>query len=383
MNDRRRARVRRLWSWVRRLAIATAVTGLLLANGGVQAAAPAFRVAAAPYVFRFPRDHFAHDAYKTEWWYFTGHLTAKDGHRFGFELTFFRVGLEPRASRWTASQSKWYAYQLYPAHFAITDETTGRFVYAQQFARDALGQGYASQTRLDVRAGAWRLTGNSAVRPRMHLVAQSGNDALDLRLHSRKPPAIHGHDGISRKGACSSCASHYYSFTRLFTRGTLTAGGVAYAVDGIAWMDHEYGSDELQANQVGWDWFALQLHGDREIMLYRLRERDGATTPQSSGSIVAPDGAVTYVARAGFSIRATGWWKSPHTGATYPSGWRVRVRGYPHELMVVPVLRDQELADATGTSYWEGAVDVRDARTGAALGVGYVELTGYAGVLHL
>ncbi|MDE2480720.1 MAG: carotenoid 1,2-hydratase [bacterium] len=342
-----------------------------------------FRAAVAPYRYRFPRDHFAHDAYRTEWWYFTGHLRAKDGRRFGFELTFFRIGLEPRASTWGAGQSQWYAYQLYPAHFAITDEKSGRFTYAQTFARDALGQGFASESKLDVRAGAWRLTGTSALRPRMHLVASNGGNALDLVMQSRKPPAIHGHDGVSRKGACASCASHYYSFTRLPTTGTLRVDGVTYAVDGISWMDHEYGSDELQANQAGWDWFSLQLDDDREIMLYRLRQKDGGTTPQSSGSIVAPNGTVTYVPLSGFSIAATGSWRSPHTGATYPSGWRVRVKGYPHELELVPVMRDQELADATGTSYWEGAVEVRDATTGARLGVGYVELTGYAGVLHL
>ena len=288
-----------------------------------------------------------------------------------------------RGSQWRAGQSKWYAYQLYPAHFAITDEKSGRFTYAQTFARDALGQGFASESKLDVRAGAWRLTGTSALRPRMHLVASNGGNALDLVMQSRKPPAIHGHDGVSRKGACASCASHYYSFTRLPTTGTLRVDGVTYAVDGISWMDHEYGSDELQANQAGWDWFSLQLDDDREIMLYRLRQKDGGTTPQSSGSIVAPNGTVTYVPLSGFSIAETGSWRSPHTGATYPSGWRVRVKGYPHELELVPVMRDQELADATGTSYWEGAVEVRDATTGARLGVGYVELTGYAGVLHL
>jgi predicted secreted hydrolase len=346
------------------------------------AAIMAFQAALAPYTFHFPRDHFAHDRYRTEWWYFTGHLRARDGRRFGFELTFFRIGLEPRPSAWSKNQSKWYAYQVYPAHLAITDERAHTFVYAQTFARDALGAGFASERALDVRANGWTLTGTSALRPRMHLHAIDGANGLDLVLQSRKPPAIHGQGGISRKGPCASCASHYYSFTRLHVNGMVLRGGTRYAVDGIAWMDHEYGSDELGSHQVGWDWFSIQLDDGREVMLYRLRRRDGTTTPQSSGSLVARNGAVTHLPLRAFSIRATGTWRSPHTGALYPSGWTVRVAGVG-TLSLVPVMRDQELANVGGTSYWEGAVDVRDPRTGASLGVGYVELTGYAGVLRL
>lgn len=352
-------------------------SGLNSAFALLLAVTMSFQAAVAPYTYHFPRDHAAHDTYRTEWWYFTGHLRTKTGRQFGFELTFFRIGLEPRASAWSKGESKWYAYQLYPAHLAITDEQTHTFVYAFTFARDALHAGYASQSRLDVGANGWTLTGTQAVRPVMHLRGEEGGNGIDLVLHSRKPPAIHGEDGISRKGPCASCASHYYSFTRLQTSGTLTRAGERYAVSGISWMDHEYGSGELARNQVGWDWFSMQLNDDREIMLYRLRERDGGTTPQSSGSIVGRSGDVTHLALSAFSIAATGTWRSPHTGALYPSGWTVNVRGVG-ALTLVPVMRDQELADAGGTSYWEGAVDVRDPRTGASLGVGYVELTGYA-----
>jgi predicted secreted hydrolase len=127
----------------------------------------------------------------------------------------------------------------------------------------------------------------------------------------------------------------------------------------------------------------MQLDDGTEVMLYRLRRRDGSTTPQSSGSIVDRNGGVTYLPLSAFSIAANGTWRSPHTGALYPSGWRVRVRGIAGELELVPLLDDQELADASGTTYWEGAVDIRDARTHARLGSGYVELTGYAGTLTL
>lgn len=343
----------------------------------------AFLIALAPYTYHFPRDHFAHDAYRTEWWYFTGHLRARNGHRFGYELTFFRIGLEPRAPQWRAGQSKWYAYQLYPAHFAITDETDGTFVYSETLARDALRQGFASDRRLYVDANGWTLTGTDAVRPVMHLHAAHGGDAIDVDVSSVKPPAIHGTGGISRKGPCRSCASHYYSFTRLSTNGTVMRGGVRYSVDGISWMDHEYGSDELQRNQSGWDWYSIQLDDGRDVMLYRLRQTDGTTTPQSSGSLIARNGATTYLPLSSFTIESTATWTSPHTGARYPSAWRIHVRGVDRELELIPAISDQELVDATGTTYWEGAVNIRDARTHVPLGVGYVELTGYASALQL
>ena len=340
-----------------------------------------FSTARAPYAFSFPRDHYAHDTYRTEWWYFTGHLRTDGGRTFGYELTFFRVGLEPRASSWPAGTSRWRAYQLYPAHFAISDIGGKTFVHDETVGRDALGDGFASERSLDVRANGWRLTGTPETLTRMHISASHGGDALDLHMQSKKPPAIHGSGGISRKGPCASCASHYYSFTRLATAGTLTRAGVHFRVTGVSWMDHEFGSDELQSNQSGWDWFSLQLDDWREIMLYRLRQNDGTTTPESSGSIVDRRGGVTHLALAGFSIAQTGAWLSPHTGATYPSGWRVRVGATTYVL--VPQLVDQELPDPGGTTYWEGAVDVRDATSGASVGMGYVELTGYASAVRL
>lgn len=356
---------------------------LLLAVLLTAAAAPLrFVPATAPYAYAFPRDHGAHDTYRTEWWYFTGHLRAPSGRRFGYELTFFRIGLEPRASRWNAQQSRWYAYQLYPAHFAISDVGSHRFAYHETLARDALGQGFAAEHALDVRSNGWSLTGTPQVRSRMHLIAAQGADRLDLIAQSEKPPAIHGAGGISRKGACASCASHYYSFTRLRTSGTLVAAGVRYAVEGTSWMDHEYGSDELEPDQTGWDWFAIQLRDGREIMLYRLRRRDGGVTPQSSGSLIARNGRVTYLPLRAFTVDSTGTWRSPHTQALYPSGWRVAVRGVDGPLRIVPLLDDQELVDASGTTYWEGDADVVDA-SGATIGEAYVELTGYASPLQL
>jgi len=226
----------------------------------------------------------------------------------------------------------------------------------------------------------WWLRGTAPFR--MHAAAPDGT-TIDFAQTTEKPPAIHGHDGISRKAACATCASHYYSLTRLHTTGVLVYHGARLRVDGLSWMDHEFGSDELQSNQAGWDWFSLQLDDRREVMLYRLRQKDGTITPQSSGSLVDARGAVAYLPLTGFTIEATGSWTSPVTHAAYPSGWRVRVPAAHLDLVLSPTVDDQELADPSGVSYWEGAVTIRDAATGRARGLGYVELTGYAGPISL
>jgi predicted secreted hydrolase len=358
---------------------------LLLAFGSASSSAAPLRTAQGflnanvPWHFVFPRDHAAHDGFASEWWYYTGHVRAPDGRRFGYELTFFRVGLRPGQAAPENGQSRWRGNQLYPAHFALTDESGKQFFHFERFARAALGAGSASTTHLEVHVDSWSLTGPSP----FHMKADAGGIAIDFTQTSEKPPAIHGHNGISTKAACDTCASHYYSMTRLRTAGTLTFAGRRLPVTGITWMDHEFGSDELQANQAGWDWFSIQLDDRREFMLYLLRQKDGSITPQSSGSLIAPDGAVTYLPRTAFTAEATGTWKSPHTGGVYPSGWRVRVPSANVDLTLTPTVLDQELANtAGGVSYWEGAVDVSDAAA-RPLGVGYVELTGYAGAVNL
>lgn len=353
-----------------------------LARGGVAVAraphdARGFAVAAQPYSFRFPRDHGAHNSYQSEWWYYTGHLKAPDGRLFGYELTFFRVGLRPGSRRRELSQSDWRGTQFFPAHFAITDQGKRRFIYYEQSAREALGAGFASERTLDVRVNAWRVQGTKP----MHLYAQQDGNAIDVMAFPLKRPAVHGTNGISRKAACSTCASHYYSVTRLRTSGTLTVGGQRLRVLGTSWMDHEFGSDELQRDQAGWDWFSLQLDDGRDLMFYRLREKNGSITAQSSGSLIDARGRATYLPLAAVSITSLDTWRSPHTGGVYPSGWILRVSKSAIDVVLHPLVADQELVNQNGISYWEGAVEVKDRRSGRHLGNAYVELTGYAGTL--
>ncbi len=350
--------------------------------------AATFAPARSGYRFAFPRDHASHPAYQTEWWYYTGHVRAASGRRFGYELTFFRIGLHPGDVPPARGQSRWRGNQLFPAHFALTDERGGAFHHYERFAREALGMGSARTTSLDVRAADWWLRGTvsahardrEAMRMSAGDSAAGGRDAIDFEQIPDKPPAIHGRDGVSKKAGCATCASHYYSYTRLRTSGTLTYRSERMRVDGISWMDHEFGSGELQSDQAGWDWFSIQLDDRREFMLYVLRKKDGTVTPESSGSVVERDGTVNHLERKAFDVAPTGTWKSPHTGATYPSGWRVRVPSARVDVVLAPTVADQELAAGPNeVSYWEGAVDVRAVGSGTPLGTGYVELTGYAG----
>ncbi|GAC1299395.1 MAG: lipocalin-like domain-containing protein [Vulcanimicrobiaceae bacterium] len=386
---------------VKRILAAAVLGGIAATCGGpapARADAPLgargakhFVSAQAPYAFAFPRDHGAHPAYQSEWWYYTGHVRTRDGRRFGYELTFFRVGLAAGDPPPGPAQSRWRGHELYPAHFALTDEAGKTFYHVDRFAREALGMGGAAPGRLDVHADDWTLRGAPAGDPnreRMTMHARgntaNGTNAIDFVLVPEKAPAIHGHGGVSRKAACRTCASHYYSYTRLRTSGTLTYRGERLPIVGLSWMDHEYGSDELQRDQAGWDWFAIQLADRRELMLYLLRQKDGSVTPQSSGSLVERDGTVRYLPRTAFAIERTATWTSPHTGGAYPSAWRVRVPAAGIDVGVTPTVADQELAGtSTGISYWEGAVDVRDTATQKTLGVGYVELTGYAGAISI
>lgn len=367
--------------------IAELMRALALLAALVPAATPlGFANANLPWHFAFPRDHAAHPAFASEWWYYTGHLRAPDGRRFGYELTFFRVGMRPGERPVRPGQSRWHGNELYPAHFALTDESGHAFAFAERFARDALGMGAASTRSLAVHADTWTLSGPAPFR--LHaaadLGAALGDVTLDLVETAEKPPAVHGDAGISKKGACAFCASHYYSMTRLRTAGSLVVRGVRLAVTGLSWMDHEFGSDELQPDQRGWDWFSIQLADGRELMLYRLRRADGTIVPESSGSLIERDGRVIALARSAVAVEATGTWTSPHSSAVYPSGWHLRVPSAGIDLVLAPVLADQELAGLTGgVTYWEGSVDVRDAASARPLGEGYVELTGYARTVTL
>jgi predicted secreted hydrolase len=328
------------------------------------------------YQFEFPRDHGTHDEYRTEWWYYTGHLQTESGRRYGFELTFFRVGVVPPDS---PQQTNWDLRNLSLAHFAITDINGKRFRYYEKLNRTSPFTALAVAGRLDVFNEAWHAT--TMTDGAWRISASQGGDAIDLVLRTRKPPAIHGENGVSVKAEGVGYASHYYSMTRLEVNGTISSRARrSEHCTGLAWMDHEFGSSSLRENQQGWDWFSVQLDNDAELMLYQIRRSDGSVDVASSGSLITQEGEVIHLTRDQMSVRALRRWTSPNSRATYPMGWIVSVPSLGIVLRLDPLLDNQELMtrSSTGVTYWEGAVGVAGSFGNVSVtGDGYVEMTGY------
>jgi predicted secreted hydrolase len=369
---------------VRRARPAVAVTklalGLILAlflAGGAWAG-ESFEMPRPGRVFSFPRDHGAHPEYKTEWWYYVGHLQAASGESFGYQLTFFRVALrkpDPQA------RSAWTLNTLYFAHLGLTDATHHTFAFREKSGRGALGLSGAAAGTLRVWIDDWRaeLQGEE-----YHLKARDRGLGLDLVLKPLKPPALHGEGGYSRKSANSGAASYYYSLPRLQTRGTINVDGRQLAVSGESWMDHEFFSQAMASNLSGWDWFSLQLGDGFEVMLYLLRHQDGSVDPASSGTLIDPQGQTRHLNLADFTVKPTGSWTSPHTRANYPAGWEIMIPGAGYRLTLTPTAPDQEIRSPApaNVTYWEGQVKIQGVKNGAPVkGFGYTELTGYAGGL--
>ncbi len=334
-----------------------------------------FERATAPRPFRFPADHGPHPGFRHEWWYFTGNLRAPDGRRFGYQLTFFRFALSPPGAG-PARESRWAATQAYMAHFTLTDVAGNRFRFFERTGRDALGLAGASADPFRVWIDDWSAEGGSASLLPVRLRAEEKGVSIDLRLDSGRPIVPQGDRGLSRKGAEPGNASHYYSMTRLSTRGTVQVDGEPSPVEGSSWLDREWGTSALGKGMAGWDWFALQLSDGRDLMFYRLRRTDGGADPYSAGTLVLPDGSRKTLSLQNVRIDTLGSWKSPGSGARYPSRWRIMLPSEELDLEVAPRVADQELR--TSVRYWEGAVSVTGTGRGKPVeGSGYVELTGY------
>jgi predicted secreted hydrolase len=338
-----------------------------------------FRHAVPGYAYRFPFDHGTHDDFRTEWWYYTGHLRTQDGRRFGYQVTFFRRAAEPE--KVAGNRSQWAIRHLYLAHVALTDLDGKRFRYSEKISRAGLGKAGADPGRLHVWIDHWSVEASSSSHEHHRLVADGDGFSLDLTVAPERPPVVHGERGVSRKGPAPPQASHYYSFPRLVTVGTLTVNGVRHAVEGLSWMDHEFGSGDLDEQIVGWDWFSLQLADRTSLMLYRLRRTDGTPAPVSSGTVIFPDGRTKHLSHADMQVEALDQWTSQASGARYPSRWRVVVPSLSLDVTLRPLLADQELvtSQSTQVTYWEGAVEASGTQQGRPItGQGYVELTGYA-----
>ena len=329
----------------------------------------------APRTWSFPADYGLQDAYGTQWWYFTGNLRDNNKNRYGYQLTLFRIGVDK-----SKKESVWDIDDVYAGHLALTDESGERFLYAERFTRTGPGLVSVADEDLDVRVLDWSIKREGE---EILLNAHDVDFGFQLHLNPNKPPALHGDNGLSRKGPERGQASYYVSLPRISTTGVLHLPGptTTLKVAGTSWFDQEFGSNQLAEDQEGWDWFSLHLSDGRDLMLYQLRKKDGSIEAQSSGSLIEPDGTVTHLNLASFQVEVLSHWRSPHSNADYPSTWNLAIPDHDLFLRVEPILNDQELrtGGSTRVDYWEGAVECSGTSGGLTVtGEGYVELTGYA-----
>jgi predicted secreted hydrolase len=337
----------------------------------------------------FPRDHWAHPGHRTEWWYLTGTLESLDppGQRFGYQLTFFSVGLVPDP---LPLDSAWATGGAVMAHLAVTDVGRGSHAFAEVLWRVSPVLGGFGARPDPVLAwarapagspggadGRWSLALEDGGRFLLRARDAASGTGVALTAGGGGSPVLQGPNGYSRKSDLAGYASSYFSLPRLVTEGTIELGGERHRVRGVSWLDREFGSSQLAPAQVGWDWWSLRLADGRDLMLYVLRRADGSADFRKA-TLVEAGGRTRFLAPEEWSVTARGRWRSEATGADYPSGWDVEVPGAGLRLRVDPEVRDAENVSrlVPGLAYWEGPVRLTGP-DGSPAGQGYAELTGY------
>ncbi|MBL8316406.1 MAG: carotenoid 1,2-hydratase [Rubrivivax sp.] len=360
--------------WLQQLAGATAV-GLVPATGHPAGVASVQQGR----VLSFPRDHGAHLDARTEWWYATGWLAEQAGAEpsHGFQVTFFRS----RTGLAQDNPSRFAARHLLSAHAALTTLKQGRHQHDQRLARwsgtpgAVLGEADTSDGR--VRLGDWRLHRDTTG---WHAQVPARGFTLRLDLRPTQGLLLQGDAGYSQKGPDARQASHYYSEPQLEVQASLpdeTAGPAR----GRAWLDHEWSDELLHPQAVGWDWIGMNLFDGGALTAFVLRRADGSAV-WAGGSHRAAGGA----ARS-FTVDELRWvpgrrWASPGTGAQYPVEWTIDTPVGRFQVRALVDAQELDSRASTGTVYWEGLSELRD-DSGRRVGLGYLEMTGYAAALRL
>ena len=319
----------------------------------------------------FPRDFGAHPDYRTEWWYLTGWLRAGE-RELGVQVTFFRS----RTGHDDRNPSRFAPKQLVLAHAAIALEGEARLRHDQRAARAGFGLAFASEDDTEVFVDGWELVRGPDDRYRARIEARDFGIALGFT--PRTAPVLQGDAGFSRKGPLPEQASYYYSRPQLAVEGSVRLGAGDAAplqAAGVAWLDHEWSSELLDARAAGWDWGGLNLDDGSALMAFRIRSREGDVLWSHARWLAGTGDAAEP------RFEPLRHWRSLRSGASYPVQMRVVVG--PRVLELHPLFDDQELDTraSTGTIYWEGAVRVHE--NGRRVGRGYLELTGYAGPVRL
>jgi len=352
-----------------RLAKASAAQALQAFLGGGANATEGFHRATTVRTLRFPADHGPHPQYQLEWWYLTGVLQDEQGQFYGVQFTAFRRAIAPPGP--APHGNPWRTPQMYMAHLALSDTTTSRHLEDQRLVRAHPQLAGARAQPFAVWVDGWTLASTGETFLPLQLNAESRSFGIDLVMSEGKPMVLQGEQGLSRKS--EQHASYYYSMTRLQTSGTLRLGERSIKVQGGAWLDREWSTGVLSPDQVGWDWFGLQLHQGDEVMVGRLRREDGGRDPYDSGVWVAPDGTYRVLRAEDFTLTPLQYWRDER-GVRWPIRWQLRLAEPPRTLVIQAAFPDQRMD--TALVYWEGLVYALD-RDERAIGRGYMELLGY------
>ena len=357
-----------------------------------------YTLALGPREFVFPDDHGVHPGFKTEWWYYTGNLFSEEGRQFGYQFTIFRNQLSPSGEDFarinqkesaqmnlelnSANDSEWSTNQLYLAHFAISDVSKRDHVFNERYSRGTAGLAGASVDPYRIWLEDWEITRVTDLKatderfPVRIKAEMSDGTALEVVLNPQKPLVLQGEEGYDKKGGEDGNASYYISFTRMQTEGLLKKDGESLVVSGLSWMDHEWSTSALDSGQTGWDWFSIQLSNGYELMYYQIRNADPELAPQTTGSLIAPNGQKRDLGQGEVQLEVLEYWTSPHTGARYPLQWTLGIPSEELKVDVATVFDDQEMT--VSVQYYEGALHVSGKfRDEAIDGNGYIEMTGY------
>jgi len=356
-------------SLARSLAVLLAVpaTSLVMPSLPAASAQAGYPTVRHDLAVQLPRDHGAHPAYRTEWWYVTGWVRDAAGRERGIQITFFRN----RPAVAESNPSAFAAKQLVFAHAAIADSRLGRLRHDQRAARAGFGFAGSAEDRTDVRIGDWTL--RSVASGYVARIPANGF-ALDLAFRETQPVLLQGDDGYSRKGPEANQASFYYSRPHLAVSGSLEIDRTRQKVTGEAWLDHEWSSEYLAPEAEGWDWVGLNLRDGGALMAFRIRDKSGGIF-WAGGTLRGADGTVRTFAPEEIRFMPARHWQSPRTRTNYPVAMRIEAGALALDLE--PLMDDQELDSraSVGTVYWEGAVTAKAGER--VIGRGYLELTGY------
>lgn len=320
-----------------------------------------------------PDDGAAHYWAQTEWWYYTGHLTAENGREFGYELTFFkRITNEDNVPElFIPIPAYWLKDVAMLGHFAVTDLQNKKF-QAKEITNN-FSRSKADENKYDLMIDTWVAREENG----KHILRAEMKDyKIELALETMKPAAFHGKNGIVNKGATH--ANYYYSFTKMRTTGTIAVEDTPIKVEGTSWMDHEYGTMKLTYSQTGWDWFSVQLDNNCELMIYMIRNDKDAIIDTGGGTFVLSNGKTVWLTKDDIDIKTLKYWYSKKTDSNYPASWEITIKSLNLKLNVNPALAQQEL-ELKPMPYWEGSVRIDGTYNNLpVIGKGYVELVGYS-----